>query len=448
MGERNGDTGTGQVGQRTPTKRRGILIAAGAALAGIAAKQMSEPVAASYNLQAESSNDTVAGTSIIWRGVSISSGAVFAAADTGGPAAQPYSAMVAGISTNSKSTMGVYGEADGSNDSRGVSGFSDRGNGVYGASNQGYAVYATSGGVGLLSISTSTTSEAIRTQNQGGSPSIPGGIGISADSVYGLGSQFSGGLAPLRLVPAASGTGAPSKGAHKLGELYVDSAGSLFYCTVAGSPGTWVNLSSPSSGGGGVSGITAPGGTATGAVTLAAGANVTLAESANTITISAAGGSGGSAANLPVFVALPTPERFVDTRAALGGVQGPVPANTTHAYQMTGRNGQSGNAALRIPDTATAIVGNLTVVGAAGIPLGSYVTLWPGGSQPMVSNINYGPSNVTGAVANSFVVALSAVGGHGQVSVYNLSACDYLLDVTGYYTTAGSAGLASATNKP
>jgi hypothetical protein len=100
---------------------------------------------------------------------------------------------------------------------------------------------------------------------------------------------------------------------------------------------------------------------------------------------------------------------------------------------MTGRNGQSGNAAVQIPYAATAIVGNLTVAGGPGVPLGSYVTLWPGGPIPTVSNINFGPAATSGAVANSYVVGLSNLGGHGDVSVFNFAECDYILDVTGYY---------------
>lgn len=76
----------------------------------------------------------------------------------------------------------------------------------------------------------------------------------------------------------------------------------------------------------------------------------------------------------------------------------------------------------------------MTVIGAAGIPLGSFLTLWPGGAQPTVSNINFGPAATSGAIANAFVVGLATVGGHGNVNVFNLSACDYLLDVTGYFT--------------
>jgi hypothetical protein len=74
------------------------------------------------------------------------------------------------------------------------------------------------------------------------------GVGGKSDSEYGVygqasngvGGAFESGLAAIRLVPAASGTGAPTSGAHQVGELYADSAGTLFYCTVAGSPGTWL----------------------------------------------------------------------------------------------------------------------------------------------------------------------------------------------------------------
>ncbi|HYG78335.1 MAG TPA: hypothetical protein VEK08_25255 [Planctomycetota bacterium] len=45
----------------------------------------------------------------------------------------------------------------------------------------------------------------------------------------------------VRILPAST-TGAPTSGTHSVGELYVDSAGALFYCRTAGTPGTWVTL--------------------------------------------------------------------------------------------------------------------------------------------------------------------------------------------------------------
>jgi hypothetical protein len=209
------------------------------------------------------------------------------------------------------------------------------------------------------------------------------GIAIRGQSDRGLGGEFKGGRAALHLVPAAT-SGPPTTGRHETGELLVDSDGRLFLCAADGTPGTWIELGAP-------------------------------------------------ALSAPRFITLPTPERFVDTRSNLGGVQGPVPGGGTRTFVMTGRTGESGNPALQVPDAATAIVGNLTVAGGPGVTLGSYVTLWPGGPLPKVSNINFGPSATTGAVANSYVVGVSDVAGHGQVSVFNFAECDYILDVTGYY---------------
>jgi hypothetical protein len=60
----------------------------------------------------------------------------------------------------------------------------------------------------------------------------------SGTAVNALGGRFAGGKAPIRLVPALT-PGAPTAGAHEVGELYVDSQGRLFICTGAGGPGTW-----------------------------------------------------------------------------------------------------------------------------------------------------------------------------------------------------------------
>jgi hypothetical protein len=74
-----------------------------------------------------------------------------------------------------------------------------------------------------------------------------GGAGDS-DGVYGIGEgngyggQFASGFVPLRLVPATAGTGHPTGAQHNVGEFYVDSQGSLFYCKASGTPGTWVQL--------------------------------------------------------------------------------------------------------------------------------------------------------------------------------------------------------------
>ena len=63
---------------------------------------------------------------------------------------------------------------------------------------------------------------------------------LAADQLYTFGAN---GSTPngLRLTPAGAG-GAPSGGAHAAGELHVDSAGVLYVCTGAGTPGTWTRV--------------------------------------------------------------------------------------------------------------------------------------------------------------------------------------------------------------
>ena len=70
------------------------------------------------------------------------------------------------------------------------------------------------------------------------------GTGLTADSPGGLGGDFSGKEAPIRLDPAST-AGAPTTGTHHKGELYVDSKGQLFLCvadSVNGNPGSWKHV--------------------------------------------------------------------------------------------------------------------------------------------------------------------------------------------------------------
>jgi hypothetical protein len=53
-------------------------------------------------------------------------------------------------------------------------------------------------------------------------------------------------VSAFRITPGGA-TGAPTSGAHVIGEMYIDSAGTTYVCTAGGTPGTW------SAGGGGSS---------------------------------------------------------------------------------------------------------------------------------------------------------------------------------------------------
>ena len=109
-------------------------------------------------------------------------------------------------------------------------------------------VQAQGTGVGLVATSSGVTGTGVQAsagklglQATGSNANGTGVLATGGSS--GLGADLQGGKAPLRLRPAAA-PGAPqaASGTHDAGELYVDSAGQLFICTVAGTPGTWVKV--------------------------------------------------------------------------------------------------------------------------------------------------------------------------------------------------------------
>jgi hypothetical protein len=70
------------------------------------------------------------------------------------------------------------------------------------------------------------------------------GISTSGPGVFGsgkFGGQFKGTNAQIHLVPGTT-VGRPAAGNHLMGELYMDSAGTLFVCVASGSPGTWLRV--------------------------------------------------------------------------------------------------------------------------------------------------------------------------------------------------------------
>ena len=115
------------------------------------------------------------------------------------------------------------------------------------------------------------------------------------------------------------------------------------------------------------------------------------------------------------IVPLQKPDRLLDTRLGIGGpISKLTPAG--RVLQLTGVGG--------IPDTATAVVVNLTATQAN---LSGYVSAFPcGGSAPLVSNLNFTPG---ANVANLAIVKLSA---GGQLCFVSNTDVDVIADVTAY----------------
>lgn len=111
------------------------------------------------------------------------------------------------------------------------------------------------------------------------------------------------------------------------------------------------------------------------------------------------------------------PERILDTRSGLGGSGEPVvPGGVAILWDRPG-----------IPDTATALLLNITVVGARAP--GTLTLLSPDLTVPPVSNVSFRPGQ---PISDTIVVPLS-----GSLDFYNNSGgtVQVIADVEGYYTS-------------
>jgi len=199
------------------------------------------------------------------------------------------------------------------------------------------------------------------------------GDAVAGNSVSGYGVTAQGNLAPLWLSPAGSGTGPPASGTYQGGELYVDSVNALFYCVVAGTPGTWINLSAP-------------------------------------------------------LVTLASPARVYDSRVGQLPATGPksqITNGVTVSVDVTGTQAAGGPSG--VPVTATAVLGNLTVTNSGGA---GFLTVYAnGGTQPATSNINMSPG-IT--FANNFTSGVNA--SNHKISVTcGAGPTDFIIDIFGYY---------------
>lgn len=115
------------------------------------------------------------------------------------------------------------------------------------------------------------------------------------------------------------------------------------------------------------------------------------------------------------------PARIVDTRENLGATA--LVAGVSKRIQVTGRGG--------VPQGASAVSGNFTVVGPAG---NGFLTLWNcSTSQPVVSTVNFSAGQVT---PNAATVPLDPTGG---VCVYSNVGHQLVIDVNGYYSDGGTS---------
>jgi hypothetical protein len=277
--------------------------------------------------------------------------------------------------------IGVVGTDNGTGLSGvGVQGNSTTGAGVYATSTSGSGVYATStSGTGLQAYS--ADSNGIYGQTAGEGIGVAGndvstgsgGSGVYGSSTSGYGLVGSGGRAPLRILPAAT-AGSPSSGSHQLGEVYVDSAGVIYKCVRAGTPGQWAPVNST--------------------------------------------------------VLLASPVRVIDTRKGTGIAKGPLRPTTTY----TSKSLIGGSSA--IPPGALGLVGTLAMVGkTTKSTLGGvgYLTIFPGGTRrPATWSVNGDTSH---AIASGVTVRLGTGANAGKVSLVvggTKTATHAVLDVAAY----------------
>eukprot|EP01041_Mallomonas_annulata_P021293 gene21293-41315_t len=116
-----------------------------------------------------------------------------------------------------------------------------------------------------------------------------------------------------------------------------------------------------------------------------------------------------------------SPARVVDTRENLGATR--LEAGVVKTLQISGRGG--------VPTGASAVSANFTIVGQQG---GGYLTVWNcGPTRPVVSTVNFSGGEVA---PNAATVPLD---GGGRLCVFSTTPTDLVVDVNGYYGTAGAA---------
>ena len=128
------------------------------------------------------------------------------------------------------------------------------------------------------------------------------------------------------------------------------------------------------------------------------------------------------------LTSLSKPERLLDTRQStqVGTIDG---SGLAKELQVTGTFG--------IPTGISAVAMNVTAVNTEANDFGGYVTVYPCGTKPTTSTLNF-ISNQT--VPNSLIAPVS---GAGKICIYVYGKADILVDVSAHITTTNFTSLSS-----
>ncbi|MGW1801698.1 hypothetical protein ACWCQN_38720 [Streptomyces sp. NPDC001984] len=136
--------------------------------------------------------------------------------------------------------------------------------------------------------------------------------------------------------------------------------------------------------------------------------------------------AGATTASSGDFFPVSPSSKIVDTRSAIG-IGAALGAASTTSFQVAGVGG--------VPSSGVSAV-SLVVKAVNATSSGSYLEMWPDGTTKPApgSTVNFSSGDTT---SNAAIVA---VGSDGKIDVYNSgSTVDLVVDVSGYFTSAGGA---------
>jgi hypothetical protein len=367
--------------------RRGVLWKAGIAtavgVAGLASLDEQRAQAASggnfllgsfNNAAGPTELEVTAGSTVGFSQLMVlnGTGVTVTALDVTGPSGGTavYGHVASGVGSSGVSTSGT-GVSGSSTTGSGVTGTSSSGTGVVGTSSTGDGVHGNSAANGKRAVVGTDTSAAGGTAVSGVSSH---GLALSAASSTGGGVQVTAPTFHLRLTSGAT-RNAPTADsiAHQRGDMVESTAGDLWLCTTAGTPGTWRKLAGPASAG--------------------------------------------------AFHLLPTPVRIYDSRpGTLPAVGSKTPLSGNVARVLDATVNSSG-----VPKGATGIMVTVLLVNAS--QSNANMTLWTNGaSKPSSNTMVWGKGS--GRYSTTAVTAIDA---NATLQVAASSTTDIVLDVVGYY---------------